>query len=147
MLNLGLESRRNRFGAAIVKAVLLFYTPLSPAYGCAGERTQPLASKTAVIRSVSLTPYGKGYKAFKASVMKSNQIEEYPFGVEPEIVAEVARTAISHQQQRDVTRCAAGLPARENRAELSGRARAAVPALVRLMLALACALASVAHAY
>ncbi len=32
-----------------------------------------------------------GYKAFKASVMKSIQIEEHRFGVEPEIVAKLAR--------------------------------------------------------
>jgi hypothetical protein len=78
-----------------------------------------------------------GYKAFKASVMKSIQIEEHRFGVEPEIVAKLARTAVSHQRQRDVARRAAGLPARENPAQLFGHARAAVPALVRLMLALA----------
>jgi hypothetical protein len=78
-----------------------------------------------------------GYKAFKASAMNSIQIEEHRFGVEPEIVAELARTAVSHQHQRDVARRAAGLPARENRAQLFRHARAAVPALVRLMLALA----------
>jgi hypothetical protein len=76
-----------------------------------------------------------GYKAFKASVMKSIQIEER-FGVEPEIVAKLARTAVSHQQQRDAAQRAAGLQARENRAQLFRHARAAVPALVRLMLAL-----------
>jgi len=54
-----------------------------------------------------------GYKAFKASVMKPVQIEEHRFGVEPEILAELARTAVSYQQQRDVARRAAGLPARE----------------------------------
>jgi hypothetical protein len=70
-----------------------------------------------------------GYKAFKASVMKSIQIEEHRFGVGPEIVAKLARTAVSHQQQRDVARRAAGLPARENRAQLFRHARAAVPAL------------------
>ena len=87
-----------------------------------------------------------GYKAFKASVMKSIQIEEHRFGVEPEIVAKLARTAVSHQQQRHVARRAAGLPARENRAQLFRHARAAVPALVRLMLALARAPASAARA-
>jgi hypothetical protein len=51
-----------------------------------------------------------GYKAFKASVMKSIQIEEHRFGVEPEIVAKLARTAVSHQQQRDVARRAANHP-------------------------------------
>ena len=87
-----------------------------------------------------------GYKAFKASVMKSIQIEEHRFGVEPEIVAKLARTAVFHQQQRDVARRAAGLPARENRAQLFRYARAAVPALVRLILALARAPASAARA-
>jgi hypothetical protein len=83
-----------------------------------------------------------GYEAFKASVMKSIQIEEHRFGVEPEIVAKLARTAVSRQQQRDVAPRAAGLPARENRDQLFRHARAAVPALVRLMLALARAPAS-----
>ena len=85
-----------------------------------------------------------GYKAFKASVMKSIQIGEHRFGVEPEIGAKLASTAVSHQQQRDVARRAAGLPARENRAQLFRHACAAVPALVRLMLALARAPASAA---
>ena len=84
--------------------------------------------------TAELTPIWKrGYKAFKASVMKSIQIEEHRFGVEPEIVAKLARTAVSHQQQCDVARRAAGLPARENRAQLFRHARAAVPALVRLI--------------
>src|SRR5882762_4778546 len=87
-----------------------------------------------------------GYKAFKASVMKPVQIEEQRFGVEPEILAKLARTAVSYQQQRDVARRAAGVPARENRAQLFRHARAAVPALVRLMLALARAPASAARA-
>lgn len=87
-----------------------------------------------------------GYKAFKAFVMKSIQIEENRFGVEPEIVAKLARTAGSQQQQRDLARRAAGLAARENRAQLFRHAGAAVPALIRLMLALARAPASAAHA-
>jgi hypothetical protein len=33
-----------------------------------------------------------GYKAFKASLIKSIQIEEDRFGVEPEIIAKLART-------------------------------------------------------
>jgi hypothetical protein len=33
-----------------------------------------------------------GYKAFKASVIKSIRIEEDRFGVEPEIIAKLART-------------------------------------------------------
>jgi hypothetical protein len=81
-----------------------------------------------------------------SSVMKSIQIEEHRFGVEPEIVAKLARTAVFHQQQRDVARRAAGLPARENRAQLFRYARAAVPALVRLIPALARGPASAARA-
>src|ERR1700693_2017276 len=87
-----------------------------------------------------------GYKAFKASVMKSIQIEEHRFGVESEVIGNLARTAVSHQQQRDVARRAVGLAVRENRAQLFRHARAAVPALVRLMLALARAPASAARA-
>ena len=79
--------------------------------------------------------------------MKSIQIEEHRFGVEPEIVAKLARTAVFHQQQRDVARRAAGLPARENRAQLFRHARAAVRALVRLMLTFARVAASVARAH
>ena len=78
-----------------------------------------------------------GYKAFKASVIKSIQIEEHRFGVEPEIIPKLARTAVSHQQQRDIAQRAAGLPAGENRTQLFRDARVAVPALVRLMLVLA----------
>ena len=78
-----------------------------------------------------------GYKAFKASAMKSIQIKEHRFGVEPGIVAKLARTAVSQQQQRDVARRAAGLPVRENGAQLFRHAHVAVPALVGLMLALA----------
>jgi hypothetical protein len=63
--------------------------------------------------------------------MKSIQIEEDHFGIEPEIVAKLARTAVFHQHQRDVARRAAGPPAAENRAQPSRHARAAVPALVR----------------
>jgi len=33
-----------------------------------------------------------GYKAFKASLIKSIQIEEDRFGVEPKIIAKLART-------------------------------------------------------
>ena len=80
------------------------------------------------------------------TAMKSIQIEEHRFGVEPEIVAKLARAAVSHQQQRDIARRAAGLPARENRAQLFRHARAAVPAFVRLILALARASESAAHA-
>jgi hypothetical protein len=110
----------------------------------AGNKFLTLLSN--MFTSLNLTDMETGYKAFKASAMKSIQIEEHRFGVEPEIAAKLARTAVSHQQQRDVARPAAGLQARENRAQLFRHARAAVPALVRLMLTLARAPASVAHA-
>ena len=80
--------------------------------------------------NLNLTDMEMGCKAFKASVMKSIQIGEHRFG-----------TAVS-QQQRYVVRRAAGLQAPENRALLFRHARAAVPALVRLMLALSRAPAS-----
>jgi hypothetical protein len=57
----------------------------------------------------------------------------------PEIVTKLAGTAVSRQPQRDVARRAAGLRARENRAQLFRHARAAVPALVRLARAIASA--------
>jgi len=41
--------------------------------------------------NLNLTDIEAGYKAFKASVIKSIQIEEDRFGVEPEIVAKIAR--------------------------------------------------------
>ena len=42
--------------------------------------------------NLNLTDMETGYKAFRASVIKSIQIEEDRFGVEPEIVAKLART-------------------------------------------------------
>ena len=42
--------------------------------------------------NLNLTDMETGYKAFKASLIKSIQIEEDRFGVEPEIVAKLART-------------------------------------------------------
>jgi glycosyltransferase involved in cell wall biosynthesis len=42
--------------------------------------------------NVNLTDMETGYKAFKASFIKSIQIEEDRFGVEPEIIAKLART-------------------------------------------------------
>ena len=96
--------------------------------------------------NLNLTDMETGYKAFKASLIKSIQIEVHRFGVEPEIVAKLARTAVSHQQQPAVARRAAGLPGRESRDQLFRHVRAAVPALVRLMLALARAPASAARA-
>jgi glycosyltransferase involved in cell wall biosynthesis len=42
--------------------------------------------------NLNLTDVETGYKAFKASLIQSIQIEEDRFGVEPEIIAKVART-------------------------------------------------------
>ena len=50
MLNLGLESYRNWYGTAIVKAVLLFIPLVACVWMCPIEK-RPLASKTAVIKS------------------------------------------------------------------------------------------------
>jgi len=45
-----------------------------------------------MLTNVNLTDIETGYKAFNASLIKSIQIEEDRFGVEPEIVAKLART-------------------------------------------------------
>ena len=45
-----------------------------------------------MLSNVNLTDIETGYKAFNASLIKSIQIEEDRFGVEPEIVAKLART-------------------------------------------------------
>jgi glycosyltransferase involved in cell wall biosynthesis len=42
--------------------------------------------------NLNLTDMETGYKAFKASLIKSIQIEESRFGVEPEIIAKLARS-------------------------------------------------------
>jgi hypothetical protein len=52
VLDFGLESRRNRFGAAIVKAVLLLHSVVACVWMCPIEKAA-LDSKRAVIRSVS----------------------------------------------------------------------------------------------
>ena len=44
-----------------------------------------------MLTNVNLTDVETGYKAFNASLIKSIQIEEDRFGVEPEIVAKLAR--------------------------------------------------------
>ncbi len=41
--------------------------------------------------NLNLTDMETGYKAFKAPLIKSIQIEEDRFGVEPEIIAKLAR--------------------------------------------------------
>jgi hypothetical protein len=41
--------------------------------------------------NINLTDVETGYKAFNASLIKSIQIEEDRFGVEPEIIAKLAR--------------------------------------------------------
>jgi len=56
----------------------------------AGNRFLTLLSN--MFTNINLTDMETGYKAFKAPVIKSIQIEEDRFGVEPEIVAKLART-------------------------------------------------------
>jgi len=46
-----------------------------------------------MFRNLKLTDMETGYKAFKASVIKSIQIEEDRFGFEPESTAKFARMA------------------------------------------------------
>jgi glycosyltransferase involved in cell wall biosynthesis len=45
-----------------------------------------------IFTNINLTDVETGYKAFKASVIKSIQIKEDGFGIEPEIIAKLART-------------------------------------------------------
>ncbi len=45
-----------------------------------------------MLTNINLTDVETGYKAFKAPLIKSIQIEEDRFGVEPEIIAKLART-------------------------------------------------------
>jgi glycosyltransferase involved in cell wall biosynthesis len=45
-----------------------------------------------MLTNINLTDVETGYKAFKAPIIKSIQIEEDRFGVEPEIVAKLVRT-------------------------------------------------------
>ena len=54
-----------------------------------GNRFLTLLSN--MLTNLNLTDMETGYKAFKASLIKSIQIEEDRFGVEPEIVAKLAR--------------------------------------------------------
>src|SRR5439155_24899886 len=56
----------------------------------AGNRFLTLLSN--MFTNINLTDLETGYKAFKAPVIKSIQIEEDRFGVEPEIIAKLART-------------------------------------------------------
>lgn len=56
----------------------------------AGNRFLTLLSN--MFTNLNLTDMETGYKAFKASLIKSIQIEEDRFGFEPEIVAKLART-------------------------------------------------------
>jgi glycosyltransferase involved in cell wall biosynthesis len=55
-----------------------------------GNRFLTLLSN--IFTNLNLTDIEAGYKAFKAPVIKSIQIEEDRFGVEPEIIAKLART-------------------------------------------------------
>ncbi len=56
----------------------------------AGNRFLTMLSN--MFTNLNLTDMETGYKAFKASLIKSIQIEEDRFGVEPEIIAKLART-------------------------------------------------------
>src|SRR5246127_189840 len=55
-----------------------------------GNKFLTLLSNT--FTNINLTDVETGYKAFKAPLIKSIQIEENGFGVEPEIIAKLART-------------------------------------------------------
>jgi hypothetical protein len=55
----------------------------------AGNRFLTLLSN--MFTNLNLTDLETGYKAFKAPVIKSIQIEEDRFGVEPEITAKLAK--------------------------------------------------------
>jgi hypothetical protein len=55
----------------------------------AGNRFLTLLSN--MFTNLNLTDMEMGYKSFKASVIKSIQIEEDRFGFEPEITAKLAR--------------------------------------------------------
>ena len=87
-----------------------------------------------------------GYKAFKASVMKSIQIEEHRFGLSRRFSPNsFARPFLTNSSatSRDVQQ---GYQVAKIALNFLGHARAAVPALSRLMLALARAPASAARA-
>ena len=56
----------------------------------AGNRFLTLLSN--MLTNLNLTDIETGYKVFKALLIKSIQIEEDRFGVEPEIIAKLART-------------------------------------------------------
>ena len=56
----------------------------------AGNRFFTLLSN--MFTNLNLTDMETGYKAFRTSLIKSIQIEEDRFGVEPEIIAKLART-------------------------------------------------------
>jgi len=55
----------------------------------AGNRFLTLLSN--IFTNLNLTDMETGYKAFKASVIKSIHLEEDRFGIEPEIIAKLAR--------------------------------------------------------
>lgn len=56
----------------------------------AGNKFLTLLSN--MFTNLNLTDMETGYKAFKGSLIKSIQIEEDGFGIEPEIIAKIART-------------------------------------------------------
>jgi hypothetical protein len=55
-----------------------------------GNRLLTLLSN--MLTNLNLTDIETGYKAFKASLIKSIEIEEDRFGVEPEMIAKLARS-------------------------------------------------------
>src|SRR5213078_1095602 len=73
----------SRFMGGRPHRVLLFWH-------MAGNRFLTLLSN--MFTNLNLTDVFTGYKAFRTSLIKSIQIEEDRFGVEPEIIAKLART-------------------------------------------------------
>jgi len=73
----------SRFMGARPRRVLFFWH-------MAGNRFLTLLSN--MFTNLNLTDIETGYKAFKASLIKSIQIDEDRFGVEPEIIAKLAQT-------------------------------------------------------
>ncbi len=77
-----------------------------------------LSPFTAELTPIMIT----GYKAFKASVMKPVQIEEHRFGVEPEILAKIACTAVSYlTAARRRATCSRAASSRKSRSTFSTR--------------------------
>src|SRR5437667_7861597 len=73
----------SRFMGGLPHRVLFFWH-------MAGNKFLTLLSN--MVTNLNLTDMETGYKAFKAPLIKSIQIEEDRFGVEPEITAKLVRT-------------------------------------------------------